>query len=108
MYALMYIVLVVATHCRAQCDFYSNKSYALLSYTKIIDSIMIKKNIFRIKFDVKLNSYCNSTLCNILYIGDKTDIEFLSLNINGDYNYFSRKNIRSYIYGIKCKCYTIH
>eukprot|EP01084_Bolivina_argentea_P182547 315115_1 len=68
---------------------------------KILDIIIISNDTIQIEFDIELDDYCDTSLCNILYIGTNDSIEVLSLSVNGITNYIevSVSNVNGY--GIK-------
>ncbi len=69
-----------------ECDYYSD-SYYRIEQSKRIKTIRIENDTLEIALDIKLDSYCNMSLCNILYIGNNNQsIKFLSISINGDHN----------------------
>eukprot|EP01084_Bolivina_argentea_P006488 12315_1 len=76
----------VILHSEADCDFYTNHSHVISPSQNLSDSIIIKDSTIEIEFDIKLNTYCDLPLCNILFIGNK--VEFPSLWVNGEKNYF--------------------
>eukprot|EP01084_Bolivina_argentea_P016162 30268_1 len=81
------------------CNYYSNNTYSIASSNIVFNDVLIRHSSIEIEFDIKLNKYCNESLCNIFYIGDHKYFRFLSLSINGNnntfeitatYNYFFR------------------
>eukprot|EP01084_Bolivina_argentea_P220305 373387_1 len=73
------------------CDYHSNETYSLSSAHTVLDSMIVRDNKITIEFDIKLNDYCSTLLCNILYIGTTANMESLSslsLSIRGIENYF--------------------
>eukprot|EP01084_Bolivina_argentea_P187706 323275_1 len=70
------------------CDYFSDNIYTILPSQAIFDSIIVRNNTIEIQFDAKLNSYCNTSSCNIFCIHNEHDIGSISLSINGIKNYF--------------------
>eukprot|EP01084_Bolivina_argentea_P073971 134202_1 len=64
------------------CDHYNKANYSIIPSQKVVDVIIDTNKTFEIRFDIKLNNYCNASLCNILSILDKNNYEALSLFID--------------------------
>eukprot|EP01083_Nonionella_stella_P233747 823256_1 len=79
------------------CDYFSDNIYSV-SDSQSIRSLIIKDDSITVAFDIKLNEYCNSALCNILYIVTADCMESLSLSINGIKNYFEISIVSEYDY----------
>eukprot|EP01083_Nonionella_stella_P008745 25274_1 len=81
---------------------YQNDTLSLLPAQVVFDDILIRHGSMEIEFTIKLDEYCNKSLCNIVYIGDDEYFRFLSISINGindtfevttTYNYFYQDTI---------------
>eukprot|EP01083_Nonionella_stella_P233748 823258_1 len=84
-------------HRTDDCDYFSDNNYSV-SDSQRISSLVIKDDSITVSFDIKLNEYCNSALCNIFYITTADCVESLSLSINGIENYFEISIVTEYDY----------
>eukprot|EP01084_Bolivina_argentea_P156859 273340_1 len=50
--------------------YYSNDIYSILSSQNLSNTVIINDSTLEIQFDIKLNNYCNKSLCNILFVGE--------------------------------------
>eukprot|EP01084_Bolivina_argentea_P259277 437446_1 len=83
------ISLPVSTSIRnEQCDHYSNKEYSMLMTQQVFNSIFIERNTIDVHFDVKLNNYCNKSVCSIFHLKSNYSNGDISLSINGLHDYF--------------------
>eukprot|EP01084_Bolivina_argentea_P205047 350305_1 len=84
----------------SECTHFDNNSYLTQPGQILLDLIIINDDTIKLEFDIKLNDYCNVSLCNIVSISSDDFIDVLSLSINGITNYIEIKtyNVDDYIY----------
>eukprot|EP01084_Bolivina_argentea_P316137 547915_1 len=70
-----------------KCKYWLNEEYSVLPSQQIVSAIIITDSMIEISFDIKLTEYCNTSICNILYIGTPS-IKLPSISINADGKYF--------------------
>eukprot|EP01084_Bolivina_argentea_P296444 510574_1 len=70
------------------CEYHTNQSYTIAASQTIFDSILIQNNTISIAFDLRIDDYCNVSLCNIFQIDNDLHIASISLSVNGIQNYF--------------------
>eukprot|EP01084_Bolivina_argentea_P167465 290630_1 len=92
-------------NCSPNCNYYAAGNDVIVSSHRVFDSIKIIDDI-EIELDIKINQYCNESICNLLTVGD-THAQFIeyggqnvvlltsvyigypSLSINAEKNYFN-------------------
>eukprot|EP01084_Bolivina_argentea_P128119 226510_1 len=66
--------LADVTQVPTNCDYYSEETYIISPSQQIFNSVILQNQAINIAFDIKLNDYCNKSLCNILYIHNQDNI----------------------------------
>eukprot|EP01084_Bolivina_argentea_P268353 455766_1 len=70
------------------CDYHSIDTQTISPAKNIFDAITIINNTIEIQFEIKLNDYCNKSLCNVFHMYHDDYAGSISLSINGLKNYF--------------------
>eukprot|EP01084_Bolivina_argentea_P191399 328771_1 len=76
------------TSVASDCDYHYDPITSISPAQKVFDSITIHNDTIEIVFDIRINEYCNRSLCNIFFIHSNSKIGDISLSINGILDYF--------------------
>eukprot|EP01084_Bolivina_argentea_P078252 141968_1 len=79
------------------CDYFSKRDYSVAAFHTVFNQTIIYNGIIDIRLSILLNQYCNITRCIILQI-ENHEYQFLSLSINGIYDYFQVEIANKYEY----------